>query len=221
MYLRRAFSSAALAMAVASACSHPDAGDDGAVLTVAEATNAMLVSDELPGEWRATDVSERRAGSVFDPATSASDCGQATHKLAEEASRWGAADVNVEAAWETPDGDIRLKQEIASDRNLEAGRLAGLLSRQATACRTVVVVVDDVTVESRLRSCGLRSGEPGVEILQSWTASDGRSGSTRFAYIFRGRNLVVLTLMSSDAGNSCQHADFDRVVAAAASKVAR
>lgn len=222
MYLRRTLSSAALAMAAASGCSHPGAaGDDSAVLTMAEATDAMLLADELPGEWHGTEVPVHRDGSVFDAATSASDCGQATHKLAEEASRWGAAAVNAQAAWETLGGDMRLKQEIASDRHLEARRLSELLSRQARSCRNAVVVVDDVTVEAWLRSCELRSGGPGVQIVLSWTASDGRSGSTRLAYIFRGHNLVVLTFVSSEAHNSCEHADFARVVAAAAVKVAR
>lgn len=222
MSLRRTLTCAALAITAASACSHPGAaGDDSAVLSMAEATDAMLLADELPGQWRTADLPLRPGGSVFDGAISTSDCGRATRRLAEEASRWGAADINVEAAWETPDGDMRLKQEIASDRDLEAGRLSELLSRQVRRCRNAVVVVDEVTVESRLRTCGLKSGQPGVQILQSWTASDGRSGSTRMAYLTLGHNLVALTFGSSDTGRSCEHAVFDRVIAVAGAKASR
>lgn len=222
MSLRRTFIRAALVAAAASACTHPGAADEGgAVLTVADATNAMLVAEELPGMWRATDVPVRSGGSVPDLAAAGSECGQATHKLAVEASRWGAADVNLEAAWETSSGDMRLKQEIASDRHLDAGHLAELLGRQARECRYVVVVTDGVTVELRLRSCGLNSGDLAVLIVKSWTASDGHSGSTRLAYIVRHHSLIVLTYTSSDAGGSCQHAVFDRIVDAAAAKVAR
>lgn len=218
MCLRRTLSSAALVVATASACTHPDAAGD---LTVEEATNAMLASEELPGEWRATDVPVRRGGSDVDPATSGSACGQATYKLAEEASRWGAADVNVEAAGETPGGDMSLKQEIAYDRRLEVGHLAELLSRQAGECSEVVVVADGVTVESRMRSCDLSGGDLGVQIVQSWTASNGSSGSVRLAYIGRGHTLIVLTLTDADAGGTCEHAAFDRVVVAAVAKIAR
>lgn len=222
MYIRRTLSSAALVAAAVSACSPPRAaGGHGAVLTEAEATNTMLVADELPGEWRKTDVSVRPGGSVPESATSGSECGQATHQLAEEASRWGAAEVKVEEAWESPDGDMLLKQEIASDRDLEAGHLTDLLGRQVSGCRDVVVVIDDVTVESHMRACDLGSGEAGVQIVLSWIASNGRAGSTRFAYIVDGHSLVVLTFTSADARASCEHAVFDRVVAAAAAKVVR
>lgn len=222
MCLRRTLSSAALVAAAASACTPPGtAGDANWVLTREEATNAMLVADDLPGVWRTTAVPVRRGRSVPDLATSASECGRATREVAGEASRWGAAGASVEAAWETPAGDMLLKQEIASDRDLEAGPLANLLERQARECATVVVVADGVTVESQLRSCDLSRGEPGIQIVQSWTASDGRSGSTRLGYILRRHILVVLTYTSSDAGDSCEHAAFDRVVAAAATKVPR
>lgn len=133
MYLRRTLSSAAIVAAAASACVSPrDAGGDGAVLTEKEATSAMLVAADLPGEWRTTEVPVRPDGSVSDSEMSGSECGQAAHESAEEASRWGEADVNVEAAWATPDGDMLLKQEIASDRALKPGRLVELLGRQVS-----------------------------------------------------------------------------------------
>lgn len=222
MNLLRTLSSAALVAAAVSGCAPPRAaGGDGAALTQAEATDAMLVAGELPGEWRTTAVSVRPGRSVHDSATSGSECGQATHELAEEASRWGAADVNVEAAWETPDRDMLLKQEIASDRDLEAGRLADLLGRQVRDCSDVVVATDEVTVESHIRACGLSRGETGLQIVQSWTASNGGAGSTRLAYIVGGHNLVVLTFTSADTRASCEHTVFDSVVAAAVTKAAQ
>ncbi|MER7604688.1 hypothetical protein [Nocardioides sp. NPDC127503] len=194
------------------------ADEKGAALTVADVTNAMLVAEDLPGTWHATDVPVR-TGAVPDAAAGGSECGQATHKLALESSRWGAADVNAKVAWASS-GGVRLQQEVASVRHLEADRLGELLGRQASECGHVVVVNDGVTVESQLRSCGLSSGDRGVLIVQSWTASDGRSGSTRLAYIVREYGLVVLTYTSSDAGGSCQHAVFDRIVDVAAAKAA-
>jgi hypothetical protein len=221
MYLRRALSSAALVAAAASACVSPrPAGGDGAVLTEKEATNAMFVAAELPGKWRTTEVPVRPDGSVSDSEMSGSECGQAAQALAKEASRWGAANINVEAAWTSPGGDMLLKQEIASDSDLEPARLVELLGRQVSECSDVTAVTEDLTVESHMRACDLDRGEVGIQIVHSWTASNGGAGSTRFAYIVHGHSVVVLTLVTVDSHDSCDHAVFDRVVAAAAAKVA-
>lgn len=222
MYLRRTLSSAALVAAAASACVSPRAADgDGAVLTEKQATNAMLVAAELPGEWRTTEVPVRPDGSASESEMSGSECGQAAHELAEEASRWGAADVNVEAAWATPDGAMLLKQEIASDHDLEPARLIELLWRQVRECSDVIAVSDDLTVESHMRACDLSRGEVGIQVVQSWTASNGRAGSTRFAYMGRRHILIVLTFTAHDLGGPCEHGVFDQAAAAAARKIAR
>ena len=71
--------------------------------------------------------------------TYGAECGLATRELAKEASRWGGADVNVKAAWETLSGDMHLKQEVASDPQLEAGQLVELLRRQVGMCRGSLV----------------------------------------------------------------------------------
>lgn len=72
-----------------------------------------------------------------------------------------------------------------------------------------------------MRACDLSRGEVGVQIVQSWTASNGSSGSTRLAYIGRGHILIVLTFTAEDLGGSCEHGVFDQAAAAAAAKIAR
>lgn len=221
MYLRRALGSGALVLAAASACTSPGVVGDAAVLTEAEARSAMLMADELPGVWEPTGVPVHRGESISDSTRSGSVCARATRRVAKEASRWSTAEVDVEAAWETPGGDVHLKQEIVSDRYLEAGDLVEFLELQVSECKNVVIAAGDITVESRLRSCDLNGGKSGTQIVQSWIASNGSSGSTRLAYLDRGHSLIVLTFTSVDDGDSCRDAVFDRVIAAAAAKIAR
>lgn len=179
----------------------------------------MLVESDLPGEWRTTEVSARSDSPLADPAGLESECGEATRHVVEEASRWADADVAAERAWKSSGGDLTLKQEIAADRQLDAGHLVARLVRQAHECSDVLVVADGIAVESHLRSCNLSGGVRGVQIVQTWAASDGRSGSTRLAYVDAGHILIVMTLTTADDNSTCDHAVFDRVITAAAAKL--
>lgn len=180
----------------------------------------MLVESDLPGEWRTTEGPARSDTSIPDSAVLESECGEATSHVAEEASRWAEADVAAKMAWKSPGDDLTLKQEIAADRHLDAGHLVALLVRQANQCSDILMVADGTTVESHLRSCNLSGGLRGVQIVQTWAASDGRSGSTRLAYVIAGHALIVMTLTAAHDSSTCGHAVFDRVVTAAAAKLA-
>lgn len=181
----------------------------------------MLVESDLPGEWRTAEVSARSDRSLLGSTGLESECGEATRHVVEEASRWADANVGAERAWKSSGGDLTLKQEIAADRQLEAGHLVALLVRQAQECSDAVVVADGITVELHLRSCELSRGVRGVQIVQTWAASDGRSGSTRLAYLIAGHALIVMTLITADDNRTCDHAVFDRVITAAAAKLTR
>lgn len=181
----------------------------------------MLVESDLPGGWRTTTVPTRSDRSISDSADMESECGEATRHVVEEASHWAEADVVAEGAWKSSGGDLTLKQELAADRHLDAGHLVALLLRQAHECSDVLVVADGITVESHLRSCNLSGGVRGVQIVQTWAASDGPSGSTRLAYVDGGHALIVMTLTTADDNSTCDHAALDRVVTVAAAKLAR
>lgn len=112
-----------------------------------------------------------------------------------------------------------MKEEIVVDPDLESSDLARLLRRQVSACRNVVVVLDGETVESSLRVCEVVAGVPGVQVVQAWSTSRGRAGSTRFAYLFRGHLLSVITLVSSSGDGNCEDAVFEAIVDAAAEKI--
>ena len=181
----------------------------------------MLVESDLPGEWRMAEAPARSDSSNSDSGGRESECGQATGQVLEEASRWADADVAVEGTWQSFGGDMTLKQEIVADRQLDASHLVARLVRQTHECSDVLVAADGITVESHLRSCSLSGGVRGVQIVQTWAASDGRSGSTRLAYVDAGHALIVMKLTGGDDDSTCDHAVFDPVVTAAAAKLAR
>lgn len=223
---RFTISSAIVSLAVAAACTSPSEGHDPrSGLTEREVAAASLAPEDLPGGgWRRASASDRGSATMMESSSdSASACTRATAGLAAQAARWRSAEVDATDAYAmtTHGGEELLKEEIVVDPYLESSDLAGLLRRQASACRNVVVVLDGETVESSLRVCKVARGGPGLRVVQAWSTSSGKSGSTRFAYLFRGHLLAVVSLVSSSGADHCEDAAFDAVVAAAAEKIDR
>lgn len=224
---RFAITGAVFSFVAAAGCTHSTKGHEPTSrLTEAQVAAALLASEELPGgEWSRVSVPGRDpASSMAGSPELASACSKATRHLAEQAARWGAAEIDVVTNYVRPvrAGEESLKEEIVVDSDLDAGDLGGALRRQASACRNVVVVVHGETLESSLRVCNQSRGGSVLQVIQSWSTNSGRSGSTRLAYIFRRHLLAVVTLVSTVAGaDRCGIGDFEEIVAVAALKVDR
>lgn len=197
------------------------ADDNHRYVTEEQASAALLDLRDLPGSWRPTAMPERGFGAVSKSATGGSACGSATRTLMAASAKWGEADIDVEVAYAIPTsaGELLLKQQIDFDPDLEAEHLVGPLRRQADACRSVVLVDGDEVMESSLRECNPDRAGQGVHIVQSWRTSDGRAGSIKFVYLFRGHLLVVVTLTSAESGASCDDVIFGHLVEAAVKKL--
>lgn len=223
---RFTITSAVVSLAAAAACTSPSEGHDPSFgLTEREVSAASLAPEDLPGGgWHRASAPDRGSATMMESSSdSASACSRATAGLAAQVARWRSAEIDATDAYArtTHSGEELLKEEIVVDPYLESSDLAGLLRRQASACRNVVVVLDGETVESSLRVCKVVRGGPGIQIVQAWSTSSGTSGSTRFAYLFRGHLLTVVSLVSSTGADHCEDAALDAIVAAAAEKIDR
>ncbi|MGH3998360.1 MAG: hypothetical protein ACRDTJ_12950 [Pseudonocardiaceae bacterium] len=192
--------------------------------TAAQTRSALLTTADLPARWAESpnmpSTDHGLTADLIDPQA----CSQAVSDMEATTQAWESAPVVEKTTFTTTSAgaQITLAEKITSDPGLDPRPVIDRLGRLISQCEEFTVNANGgaFSVAMAERDFIDDTGDIGdIGLVETWSSSTGEAMTARYAYLLRGSNVIVISLMSpvvSDIGDN----DFSAIVQAASDKLA-
>lgn len=189
--------------------------------TAAQTRSALLTTADLPARWaESPDMPSNDhglTGALIDPQA----CAHAIAEMEATTQAWDTAPIVEKATFTTTSGGAQatLTEKVTNDPGLDPTPVIDRLGRLISNCEEFTVEGAAGPLKVVMAERDFIDDTSDIGLVETWSSDTGESMTARYAYLLRGSNVIVISLMTPVVSDIDDN-DFSAIVQAASDKLA-